>query len=816
MDELRLALRRLTKRPASTLASIATLACAIGAGAVTWSTLSAVLLKPLPIRDADRVVIVSTLATTGAAAGTLHRGVMYPYYPHIRNTGVFDQVAAAWLPPVALLVEPPGETPEPSQIAFVTHDFFDLLGVGVPTGRGFSADDDRRGATPVGVLSDRYWRGRLNADPGIVGRTLLINTHAVAVVGIAAPGFRGLNLAETPDVYLPFHVITSVGSPRTNYLAELNHASSPSSSVTIVARLGAGTSPALATARLSTLPPAADERLRGTLAVSPINAEALPLPARAGVKQFASLLAATVGLLLLIGCTTVGLLLLLRTEARREEFAMCLALGASSIRLARGIALEGLLLAACGALLSLPVAVWLFALIQSFQLPGGVAIERLELTLDGRVLGAVAAGAIVAVLLISLIAGAFGFRANVADALRARAGATARGSRRALRAALVGGQVAVALCLLAGAGLFVRSLTGALSLNGGLDPERLIPVSIALAPHGYNPERAAAFFNDLQTRLTANPAIQSVSATVDRSSMSGPMPIDGVPRQFPTDVRFWSVDQSYFATLRVAVLEGRNFSAEDSARAPLVGIVSESFARLLGNGASPLGRRITMPYSFPPAPPPQVEVVGVVPDVIASVSVMEPLVLYMPVAQQYPIASRSFLVRAADSADAARREILGTIRQLDASVTPAAMHTMQERLGRQMSAQRFGATVLGALGVIAVLLTLLGTYVLADSMATTRMREMGIRAALGATRRQLGSIVLAETGRLVGIGIIAGLGLAWLGANTIRAFLFQVQPLDPLTLATVAGLILALSLVISLRAAVRAARVDLAQVLRNV
>jgi ABC-type antimicrobial peptide transport system permease subunit len=200
--------------------------------------------------------------------------------------------------------------------------------------------------------------------------------------------------------------------------------------------------------------------------------------------------------------------------------------------------------------------------------------------------------------------------------------------------------------------------------------------------------------------------------------------------------------------------------------------------------------------------------------VITSVTVMEPLVLYMPIAQQYPIASRDLLVRAAADPDAARGEVLSAIRQLDPSVTPAPMYTMQERLGRQMSAQRFGATVLGTLGFIAILLTLLGTYVLADSMATMRMREMGIRAALGATRRQLGSIVINQTARLIVMGIAAGVTLAWLGSNTIRAFLFQVQPLDPVTLGIVAGLILLLALAVSLRAAVRAARVDLASVLK--
>jgi len=815
MDEVRLAVRRLLKRPAATIASIATLAAAIAAAAVTWSTLSAVLLSPLPVKDPGRVVIVSTLATTGAYAGTLHRGVSYPYFAHVRDSAVFEDVAAAWLPPMALLTRIEDKAPERAQTAFVTHNFFAALGVPVTSGRTFSVDDDRRGAVPVAILSNRYWQRVWNSAPDVVGRTLMVDKTAITIVGVAPPRFRGINLAEAPDIYLPFHVITDIGSPFVNYLAEPNHQSSPSASVTLIARLRAGSTAADATARLGILPVPADPRLGDKLAASPLNTEALPLTARAGVGQFSGLLAGTVGLLLFAGCTTVGLLLLLRTEARRDEFAMCLALGASRGRLVRGVATEGLLLALAGAILSLPVAASLFGLLSAFQLPGGVALDMLELSLDRKAIAAAAACAVAVVVTVSLIAGVFGFRASVADAIRSRTGSTRRSAGRGVRAFLVCSQVAVALFLLSGASLFARSLAGALSLNAGLDPGRLIPVSIALMPYGYSAERAAPLFDQLRERLAANPAIQSVSATFSQGGMGGAMPIDGTPRKFPTDVQFRSIDSHYFPTLSIPTLAGRNFAATDNDGAPMVGIVSQSFANLLADGGSPIGRRITMPYRRQGAAPPQVEVIGVVPDVITSVSVMEPLTLYMPIAQQFPIASREFFVRASRDADAARIEILDAIRQLDPSVTPAPMYTMQERIGRQMGAQRFGATVLTALGAIAVLLTVLGAYVLADSMASARMREMGIRAALGATRRHLGSIVLAQTGRLIGIGIAAGIGLAWLGASTIRSFLFRIQPLDPTTLVGVAGVILLLTLAVSLRAALRVARVDLAQLLRD-
>jgi putative ABC transport system permease protein len=225
--------------------------------------------------------------------------------------------------------------------------------------------------------------------------------------------------------------------------------------------------------------------------------------------------------------------------------------------------------------------------------------------------------------------------------------------------------------------------------------------------------------------------------------------------------------------------------------------------------------RITMPFSRPPAPPDVMEVVGVVPDVITNVTVLEPLMMYFPLAQHPAGTSRAIAFRPAGDTDAARREVMAVIRQIDPAVTPAPILSMEEQLGRQMSAQQFGATVLGALGVIAVLLTVLGAYVVAESMAVLRMREMGIRAALGATRAQLAAIVLAETGRLTGLGLVAGLFVAWLSRGLIASFLFRVAPFDPATLGAVAAAILTLALLVSVRPALRAGRVDLGAVLKS-
>jgi len=815
MDELRLAIRRLMKQPAATIVSIVTLACAIGAAAATWSLLSAVLLKPLPVKDADRLVVPGTVETMGRSAGVVYDGFIYPTFPVFRDSGIFEQVAAEWGSPPSLPVSaggPPIRTP----VGFATFGFFDLLGLRVPLGRGFTREDDRRGAAPVAILLDAYWRRAFDGRADAIGRTITIKGKAVTIVGVAQPGFRGLDLSQAVDLYLPFHTIGDVDAGLTNHFAESSHPSSPTSGTQIVARLRNDTSVEQALARVTALDPAGSGTRTGPVyALTPINTAAVPVRARAGLAQFARLLGTTVAFLLVIGCGTVGMLLLIRTEARREELALCIALGASRGRLARGIVLEGALLSGAGAAAALPVAWWLFKGIGAFQLPGGIDIGLLHLGVDGRALGMAAAGSLLASVAIALIAATFGFTADAAESLRSRGGATPRTTRRRTRAALVTTQVAVAMVLVAGAGLFARSLTAALGLNAGVDMERVITGEISLRPYGYDEQRSAAFFEDLKVRLQANASIASVASTQFQSGMGGKVAVDGVPLQFSSMVWFIPVDDGYLSTMRMRLKGGRDFSIADRRGAPRVALASESLARQLAGSGSPIGRRITLPYRRMGQPADVIEVVGIVEDVVERVSVLEPLNLYLPAGQSDPAIGGSLVVRAAGDADAARREILGAIKAVDSSVAPSPLLTLEERIGRQMAPQRFAALVLGTLGAIALLLTILGAYVLGESMAIMRMREMGIRAALGATRRQLGTLVIAETGRLVGFGLAAGLGLAWLGASTVRAFLFQITPLDPLTLATVASLILTLALLVSVRPAVRAARVDLGSVLKE-
>jgi len=811
MHEIRLAIRRLSQRRGTTAASVLTLTTAIGAAAATWSLLSAVLLRPLPVRDPATLVVVASMNTFGPR--TVQSGLLYPQYTHIRDSQVFADVAAAWMPPLSIPVDEQ-VAPRGTMVAFVSGTFFDVLGVGVPLGRGFTASDDRRGAPPVAVLSDRYWRERFTADPAVIGRVLRVGGKQVAIVGVAARGFRGLSLSSAPSFYLPLETIADVGPPYFNYFADPSAKMSPTSGVTLVGRLRPGQSADEATTRIDALP-SPGRRGPSNLRLLAINTAAIPAVAREGMSQFARLLGSTVALLLVIGCSTVGLLLLVRTEARKEEFATCLALGATRRQLARSVVIEGGILTIAAAALSPLIAQWLFSAVSAFQLPGGINLGLLELSLDARAIAVCAGSAALATLLIAFIAGAFGFRVDLIDSLRARAGATPRITRRRTRAALLASQVAIALTLVAGTGLFARSLMAALDLNRRIDSARIVISDIPLASPEYTAARASAFFDDLRQRLSGNPVIASAATSVFNSGgmgAGGSLTIDGVSRTFPYFVAFQYIDASFFQTMGMRIARGRDFSADDVKGAPMAAIVSESFGRMIAAGGNPIGRHIvTMAGGLL-----DLEIVGVTDDLFLDIRDAEPLAVYIPIAQRpSPVVARTLVFRAAQDTAAAQREVLAAIRQIDPNLNPPLGLTLDERLLRQMAPQQFGMLVLGSLGAIAVLLTILGTYVLAETMAVMRTREMGIRAALGASAGELMVIMIRETATLVGIGLAAGLLLAWLGANTIRAFLFRIQPLDPVTLAPTAMLILVLALIVSLRPALRATRVDLASVLRT-
>ena len=683
MDDLRLACRRLLRRPGPAIAGALALGAGIGTAAATWSLLTAVLLRPLPVREPARLQVLGEVSKREGQPGVVRNAFIYPIYPFIRDSNAFENVAAQW-EPMSLLVEA-DDVSATKLVVFASHDLLEILGVHVPLGRTFTPDDDRRGATPVAILTDRYWRETFNASPGVIGRTVKVRNATVTIVGVAARGFKGIDISRPADLYLPLHTIADVGPSGTNYFAEPNRGSSPTAGTVIIGRLRSGENATQATTRLSTVEQYSGRTSAASFLLTGINTAAVPVTARDGMTQFTRLLGATVGLLLLIGCASAGLLILMRTEARRGEFAVCLALGASRFRLAKGVFLEGAILAAIGSALALPISWWLFWGAREFQLPGNVTIALLELSLDGSTVLYSLASGVVATLAISIIAGVFGLATNLDEALHQRAASSPVSYRR--RAVCVAAQVAVTLALLSGAGLFVRSLIAAMRLNSGLDTTHLLVGNIALGQYfGPDAPRVAAFFEDLSTRLAANPAIGSMAYSVRQGGMSttGTLNVDGLPRAFPSFVGITMVNPDYFRMIGIPLLQGRDFSLDDRQNGHPAVIVSESFARILANGGNPLGHRIQMPFRRPDSPAAVTEVVGVVGDVVSNVSILEPFDMYFPIAQMGPVLSRELVVRPAGDKDVARREIVNTIKQIDPVVRPAPFRTLEERISQQM------------------------------------------------------------------------------------------------------------------------------------
>ncbi|HET9371458.1 MAG TPA: ABC transporter permease, partial [Vicinamibacterales bacterium] len=573
MDDVRYAIRRLRHRPLAAAASVLTLALAIGAAASTWTLISAVLLNPLAVPAADRLVEIGWRDPDQRRTVALQTqvGHTYPHFATLRDTGSLP--IAAWgaigsrTPPV---LQDNGRV-QPASLRFASHNFLELLGLQPSLGRFFTADEDRRGGPLVAVLADRFWRRAFDADPSVLGRTVLVQDRPVQIVGVAPRGFRGLALDSGPDVYLPLHAIEQIQA-----YDQLFDDGPPLYWVHLVGRMPDGVSL-----------PAMQERLAGVrlgpkqnrrVVLTDLQTAAVPELARVGVKQFTRLLAATVGLLLAVGGLTVGMLLALRTEARAAEFAMCLALGASRYRLAMGVAVEGCVLAFAGALLALPASQMMFAGVRLFQLPGNIRLELLELSLDGRVLAGVAGASIVSVLLIAVVAALFSVRRRAGDALRSPAAATSRVTRRGSRTALVTAQVAVTLVLVTGTVLFARSVAHALALNPGMDIGRIFGGDVDFEGYGYDATRADLAMDALADRLRRTPEIASfgISSYPTQIVNGRDVLVDGESVRLPGYLGLTGADASYFETLSLRILDGRGFLDGDDAGAAPVALVSES------------------------------------------------------------------------------------------------------------------------------------------------------------------------------------------------------------------------------------------------
>ena len=806
LRDVRYGARALARQPGFALAAVLTLALGIGANTSIFSGVNAILLRPLPgVSEPDRLAFVYPADAGGRLSGTFSYGDFRDYRAQSKSFEGLSAYAGT-----GLTLRGGGARAEYVAAQLVSGDYFSTLGVRAEHGRTFGAGEDEGGApAPVVVLSRSFWERRFGANPSVVGQQIVLNDHAFTVVGVTPKGFYGASLPKSPALWMPLRAAAAAGIRS----AEL--ASNKSSWLQVIGRLREGVGPEQARAELDALlarhAESYPEEWRAGLRMelAPARGFAIAPRKRGTVGAMAGVALGVVGLVLLIACANIANLMLARGIERRKEIAVRLALGATRWRVVRQLLAESLLLSLAGGLVASLLTLWTSDLLaQLFRLiPEDTS--ALDFTPDARVFG-FAFG-------LSLLTGvAFGLapalRASRPDLLPAlkdeQSLAGGRRRRLSLRGALVVAQVAASLVLLVGAGLFLRSLREAATVETGFESERVLISQLYLDPNRYNAARGGEFYRQVIERASSLPGVRSAalasSVPLGSAGARGTLLIDGAdPQPYAgVEVDRAYVGARYFEAMGITVLRGRGFGEGDREGAPPVAVVNETVARRAFGDADPVGRRVRADSEGPP-----VEIVGVVRDgKYRSLGDERVPFLYLPLAQNYsPVAA--LLVRTEGDPAGVASGVRGAVEELDAEAL-AGQATMSEHLAAALVPSKVAAALSGVFGLLALTLATFGVYGVMAYMVSRRTHEIGVRMALGARTPDVLRLVLAEGMSLVALGLALGLLAALAATRAVEGALYGVSATDPLTFAGVTLLLACAALLACLLPARRAARVD--------
>ncbi|MCY4122937.1 MAG: ABC transporter permease [Acidobacteria bacterium] len=812
-SQLRLFFRRVRAKPGFTLLSLLTLAVGVGANVAIFAIVNAVLLRPLPLPDSERLVILRHAAPGLAQLDELpvSDALHFLYADESRTL----EGVAAYRDEQVSFTGP--ENPQRVEASNVTASFFEVLRTPPRLGRSFTAEEDRPGAAPVIVLSDGLWRSRFGAEPGVVGRLVEIGGESAEVVGVMPPGFSFSQ--QEIDLWRPLRL-------------DRENVQLGAFGINGVARIADGSTLGQVRAELEAM-------ISNLVEIFP-DEGAAPILANAGFRPLVDparevavgdieatlwILLGAVGFLLLIACANVANLFLVRSEARHGEVVIRAALGESRGRLAGSVLFESLGLGVAGGLLALPLALLAVRLLVRF---GPRELPRLdEISIDAAVLLFGLAVSVVAGLLFGLLPALRAAAVAAAGHMTAGArGATVRRQRQLGRRGLVVVQVALALTLLVGSGLAVRSFQRLAAVDPGFDPVDVLAFGLSLPERDYeSPAARLNFHRQIVDRLRALPGAVDASAasTVPLSgevSGSGHT-IEGRPLadgEVPPVFMVKRVAPGYFDTLRIGLVEGRVFDRLDGERDAPVAIVSRSLARTHWPGESALGKGIRL------GGPPDEEgeqwsrVVGVVDDV-HEINLHEdpPEMAYYPLpgitgGEATPAVMR-YLMRGANAAglSGAVRE---AVRGLDPTLPIAEIETLETLVGRARGTRAFVMALLAVSAGLALLLGSVGLYGVVSCMVAQRRREIAVRMAVGAQMTDVRRLVLTEAGALALLGALLGIGAAVVLTRRLQALLFETSPLDPVVFAAVSTLLIGVCLLASWLPARRAARIDPCTALR--
>jgi putative ABC transport system permease protein len=777
VHDFRYGVRTLRRAPWFTALAVLVLSVGIGAGTAIFSLLDATLLRPLPFRAPDELVMLWERAPRYA-----HNRVsplnFLDWSEQQHSFSAFAAIAGG-----GRTLTRPGELPERIPGQAVTAQFFDVFGIRPIAGRTFTADDVRIRAKVL-VVSERLWRARFGSDPALVGATLTLDDESMVVVGVVPAGFRILYPADIWTLYVPRR---SPEQRKPHYLQ-------------VVGRLRPGVALEQARSDLAAIADgiadASPETNRGwSVTIEPLRHAVVG----ADLRTTTIVLGGVVGLILLIACANVGNLLLARGLARSREIALRFAIGGSRARILRQLLVETLLVAAMGGGAGLTLA-WLLIRSASSTVPADTLPQSIVLTFDLRV---AAISALLTVITAALAGTAPALQASKASHAE-RLGSGGRTSTRAgarLRSGLVVGEIAAAVLVLTVAGLLVRSLAAMSAVDPGFRAAGVLTGSIGLPFSGYDDvNRLLAFYADAERELGRIPGVTSVG-------LGGSLPLDGwdigmgfhIVGDTPGDpangpsAHYQIVSAGYFRTLGIDLIRGRPFTGRDTLRAPPVCIVSEEFVRRYIGERQPIGMHVSvqsMDLSGGPRPVVR-EIVGVARQVAEGAGEREPGVqIYVPMTQN-PWFTASIALRTGGSPLGLAGPMKAAIARVDRNQAVTRIRTMEEVAAAALAQPRFRAQIVGVFAALALLLSVVGIFAVLTYSVGQRLREFGIRIALGARDRDVIQLVLRGAAGMAGAGLAVGVALAAALSRFLETLLYRVEPLDPATFAAAAGMLAA-------------------------
>lgn len=809
-EDVRFAVRQLKRSPGFTLVATITLALGIGANSAMFALADAALVRPLPFPEPDRLVVLSEL-WQGQPGGAVNP---VDFADWSERTHSFTAIAAVVRGGGSLVGDDGVAEPIPAQA--VTSQFFDVLGVTPIAGRTFRKDDEGP-TSDVVVLGEGFWRRRFGADPSIVGRATRFGGQTFTVIGIVPADFQLELLGTTGEgaslMWTLLNMPTDRG-PAQRYPHYLQ----------VIGRLKPDVALEAARSDLASVADALAREMPGTnkghlTTVSPLRERVI----RDELRLTALLLLGVVGLVLLMCCANVANLLLARANARSREFAIRSALGAGQRRIVRQVLTESLVLAMLGGLLGAAVG-WGILKAAPSVIPPGLIPNTIAIGFDGRVLAFCALAALVVAILYGLSPAWQVSRLPAVQAMT-NEGRSVTGAGASFRRALAVSQVAIAVFLLCGAGLLLRTLLALENVDSGSRAGDLLTMVVAGGGPGRDsdPESMRRRYEAFRREVEQVPGVSTVawgSALPFGGSWFGQnFEIVGDPPRLPADrdlSGYQIVSPSYLPMLGVALLEGRGLSATDTAGSPDVCLVDEEFVRRFLQGRSVLGTRIAInAMVLPPRAIPR-EIVGVVAQVKERPDEREPQPhVYVPIAQN-PWWTATLVVQPADGrAEALTPGVRAALARVDRD-RPASVIRTLKAVGSEATARpRFRAALIGTFAALALVLAMVGVFGVLAYSVQQRTREFGVRMALGASGKNVLGLVLANAARVIGTGVVIGLVLALAFAQSVAAFLFGVQPRDPVTFASV-GLVLVLTAMAACAVpAMRAVRVDPVEAFRN-